>query len=115
MCGNDDRIFHTVYEKIDFKLQKKSVPYMAGMILLGTSTAYTSSSFFHFFNMLGIILLFSVFMIHQCSDRVSVWQAPDRTSGGRDLRPVCKRRILGAFVCKFHKLCDGISMHVFVL
>lgn len=51
--------------KIDFKLVKQSAPYIAGMMLLGISTAYTSSSFFHFFNMIGIILLFSVFMIRQ--------------------------------------------------
>ena len=51
--------------KIDFKLVRQSVPYMTGMILLGISTAYMSSSFFHFFNIFGIILLFCVFMIRQ--------------------------------------------------
>lgn len=52
-------------KRIDFKLQKQSVPYIVGMVLLGISTAYTSSFFFHFFNTVGIVLLFSVFMIHQ--------------------------------------------------
>lgn len=52
-------------KKINFRLQRQSVPYIVGMILLGISTAYTSSFFFHFFNTVGIILLFSVFMIHQ--------------------------------------------------
>lgn len=52
-------------KKINFRLQKQSIPYIVGMILLGISTAYTSSFFFHFFNVIGIILLFSVFMIHQ--------------------------------------------------
>ena len=52
-------------KKIEFRLQKGSGFYIAGMILLGISTAYTSSFFFHFFNMAGIILLFFVFMIHQ--------------------------------------------------
>ncbi len=52
-------------KRINFELQKQSVPYIVGMILLGISTAYTSSFFFHFFNTIGIILLFSVFMIHQ--------------------------------------------------
>lgn len=61
--------------KIEFKLQKRSVPYIIGMILLGISTAYTSSSFFHFFNMLGIILLFSVFMIHQFYND-NMWNLP---------------------------------------
>lgn len=51
--------------KIDFRLVKQSMPYIAGMILLGISIAYTSSFFFQFFNMLGIILLFCVFMIRQ--------------------------------------------------
>lgn len=61
--------------KIDFKLQKGSVPYIVGMILLGVSTAYTSSFFFHFFNMAGIILLFFVFMIHQFYND-HVWNLP---------------------------------------
>lgn len=51
--------------KIDFRLAKQSVPYMSGMVLLGISTAYTSSFFFHFFNMLGIFLLF--LLREQCS------------------------------------------------
>lgn len=52
-------------KKINFKLQRHSIPYIAGMVLLGISTAMTTSFFLHFFNLLGIILLFFVFMIHQ--------------------------------------------------
>lgn len=61
--------------KIEFRLQKGSVPYIAGMLLLGISTAYTSSFFFHFFNMAGIILLFFVFMLHQFYND-HVWNLP---------------------------------------
>lgn len=52
-------------KKINYKIQKHSVPYIVGMALLGISTALTDSWFLHFFNMAGIILLFFVFMIHQ--------------------------------------------------
>lgn len=52
-------------KKINYKLQKGSVPYIAGMILLGISTALTTSFFIHLFNLVGIVLLFFVFMIHQ--------------------------------------------------
>lgn len=76
LCVGTTIVFSILFmKKIDFKLQKKSVPYIAGMILLGVSTAYTSSSFFHFFNMLGIILLFFVFMIHQFYND-HVWDLP---------------------------------------
>ena len=34
--------------RINFKLAKRSMPYIIGMVLLGISTAYTSSFFFHF-------------------------------------------------------------------
>lgn len=51
--------------KINYKLQKNSIPYIAGMVLLGISTAMTTSGFLHFFNLVGIVLLFFVFMIHQ--------------------------------------------------
>ena len=44
--------------KIDFKLVRQSVPYMTGMILLGISTAYTSSFFFHFLIYLGLSCCF---------------------------------------------------------
>lgn len=52
-------------KKISYRIQKQSVPYIVGMILLGMSTAFTTSFFLHFFNLLGIILLFFVFMLHQ--------------------------------------------------
>lgn len=51
--------------RINYKLQKDSIPYIAGMFLLGISTAMTTSTFLHFFNLVGIVLLFFVFMIHQ--------------------------------------------------
>ena len=54
--------------RIRFRLQKGSLPYIIGMILLGISTALTTSFFLHFFNLLGIVLLFFVLMIHQFYD-----------------------------------------------
>lgn len=66
VCVAATIIFAVLFmKKINYKLQKQSVPYIAGMILLGISTAFTSSFFLHFFNLLGIILLFFIFMIHQ--------------------------------------------------
>lgn len=52
-------------KKINYRLMKHSVPYLAGMGLLGLSSAITTSFFVHFFNIVGILLLFMVFMIHQ--------------------------------------------------
>lgn len=54
--------------RIRFRLQKGSLLYIIGMILLGISTALTTSFFLHFFNLLGIVLLFFVLMIHQFYD-----------------------------------------------
>ena len=47
-------------KQIHFTLQRRSIPYLAGMMLLGISSAYTSSRFFECFNLLGILLLFLV-------------------------------------------------------
>ena len=52
-------------KKINFRLQKYSSVYIAGMLLLSISTALTDSFFLHFFNLTGIILLFFIFMLHQ--------------------------------------------------
>ena len=52
-------------KKINYRIMKKSVPYMVGMGLLGISSAFTTSTFVHIFNIVGILLLFMVFMIHQ--------------------------------------------------
>lgn len=52
-------------KKINYKLQKGSLSYIIGMVLLGISTALTTSCFIHLFNLAGIVLLFFVFMIHQ--------------------------------------------------
>lgn len=61
--------------RIEFRVAKRSAPYVAGMVLLGISTAYTSDFFFHFFNSIGIILLFFVFMIRQFYDDAQ-WDFP---------------------------------------
>lgn len=61
--------------RINYTLMKKSIPYLVGMGLLGISSAYTTSSFLHFFNIVGILLLFMVFMIHQFYNDY-VWNFP---------------------------------------
>lgn len=62
-------------KKIGYIIQKQSLPYIIGMVLLGISTALTTSFFIHFFNLLGIILLFFVFMIHQFYND-HIWNFP---------------------------------------
>lgn len=64
--------FYLFMKKINYKLQKKSILYIIGMILLGISTSLTTSFFLHFFNMIGILLLFFGFMISQFYDD-STW------------------------------------------
>ena len=44
-------------KKIGYVLQKKSLPYIAGMFLLSISTTLTTSFFLCFFNWIGVILL----------------------------------------------------------
>ena len=51
--------------KINYRIMKNSLPYLVGMGLLGLSSSYTTSAFMLFFNIVGILLLFMVFMIHQ--------------------------------------------------
>lgn len=52
-------------KKNEIPLQKGSMPYFAGMMLLGISTVLTDRGFFHFFNCVGIVLLFMMGMAHQ--------------------------------------------------
>lgn len=62
-------------KKINFTVQKGTMPYFAGMLLLGISSCMTTSFFFIFFNWIGIMLLFAVAMIHQFyNDRA--WNLP---------------------------------------
>ena len=43
----------------------KSTPYFIAILLLSISTCLTANSFFHFFNKVGIVMLFSAAMLHQ--------------------------------------------------
>ncbi|MDD3404373.1 MAG: DUF4173 domain-containing protein [Hespellia sp.] len=52
-------------KKINYKVVGKTPVYLVGMVLLGISTAMTTSSVLHLFNWIGILLLFMVFMIQQ--------------------------------------------------
>lgn len=51
--------------KSGIPFQKGTIRYFAGIILLGISTVLTDSGFFHFFNSMGIVLLFMMGMAHQ--------------------------------------------------
>lgn len=62
-------------KKINYQLKKYSGLYIAGMMLLSISTVLTSSFFLHFFNLIGIVLLYFTFMIHQFYDD-SKWNLP---------------------------------------
>lgn len=52
-------------KKAGITFQKGTLHYFAGIFLLGISTVLTDSGFFHFFNNVGIILLFMMAMAHQ--------------------------------------------------
>ena len=52
-------------KKAGITLQKGTLRYFAGIFLLGISTVLTDNGFFHFFNNVGIILLFMMAMAHQ--------------------------------------------------
>lgn len=62
-------------KKINYRIMKHSVPYLAGMIMLAISSALTTSFFLHIFNIVGILLLFIVFMLHQFYNDY-VWNFP---------------------------------------
>lgn len=51
--------------KAGITFQKGTLRYFVGILLLGISTVLTDSGFFHFFNSVGIILLFMMGMAHQ--------------------------------------------------
>ena len=51
--------------KAGITFQKGTLRYFAGILLLGISTVLTDSGFFHFFNRVGILLLFMMGMAHQ--------------------------------------------------
>lgn len=52
-------------QKAGIRFQKGTIRYFAGIILLGTATVLTSNGFFHFFNCVGILLLYMMSMAHQ--------------------------------------------------
>lgn len=52
-------------KKMGIAFEKGTVRYFVGITLLGISTAMTDSGFFHFFNCIGIVLLYMMAMAHQ--------------------------------------------------
>jgi len=55
-------------KKLGQSIKLKTYFYFVGMFLLGIATMMTASGFFHFFNWVGISLLFMSAMIHQWND-----------------------------------------------
>ena len=55
----------TFLQKAGIRFQKGTIRYFSGIILLGTATVLTSNGFFHFFNCVGILLLYMMSMAHQ--------------------------------------------------
>lgn len=51
--------------KVNAHIKRGTVPYFAGMLILGISNVGTTNEFFLLFNWMGMILLFVVSMIHQ--------------------------------------------------
>ena len=51
--------------RAEIRIKKDSLIYFAVIILLGISTCLTANGFFHFFNIVGILLLLIVVMFHQ--------------------------------------------------
>jgi hypothetical protein len=60
-----------LFKKAGIVVKKSYLNYAAGIFLLGVSTFMTESSFFHFFNGLGIILLFMTSLIQQLNQNKS--------------------------------------------
>ncbi len=76
ICVGVTVVFAVLFmKKINYRIMKNSLPYLIGMGLLGISSAYTTSTFMHIFNIIGVLLLFMVFMIHQFYDD-NVWNFP---------------------------------------
>ena len=69
ICIGITIIFIKIFlKKLGLKLKKDSWIYITGMLLLGISTACTTSYFFIFFNWVGTAILLTVFMLHQFYD-----------------------------------------------
>lgn len=61
-------IFWMYLKKIEINIKKDSWIYIAGMLLIGISTVCTTSWFFIFFNWIGELCLFALFLLHQFYD-----------------------------------------------
>lgn len=58
-------VYKLFLNKIGLQIKKGSVRYIVGMILLGIAISITTNFFFIFFNWIGCVLLFILFMMHQ--------------------------------------------------
>lgn len=61
--------FSTAFlRRMGITFSKDMIPYGIGIMLLGISTCRTASGFLHFFNYVGILLLFCGAALHQVQD-----------------------------------------------
>lgn len=58
-------VYHLFMKKIGLGIKKESTRYIIGMIMLGIANSITTNFFFIFFNWIGCVLLFILFMLHQ--------------------------------------------------
>lgn len=53
------------FRQLELKIKKDTVIYVGAALLLGISSVLTDDTFLHFFNVVGILLLFGVSLLHQ--------------------------------------------------
>lgn len=75
--------------RLDVKVKRGSGIYMAGSLLLGLCSLFTASLFFDFFNLIGILILYSIFVLHQRCD-IKEWGLSEHFSR------IC---MLGIYAC----------------
>lgn len=68
-------VYKLFLKKIGLGIKKGSMRYVIGMILLGIATSMTTNFFFIFFNWVGCVLLFILFMMHQFYNDLE-WRFP---------------------------------------
>ena len=91
-------------QKAGIRFQKGTIRYFAGILLLGTATVLTDSIFFHFFNCVGILLLYMMSMAHQIykdqewgEEQIGLGVPLPQLLGHSSLRSAAKPRDLGIF------------------
>jgi len=93
-------------KKLGQSIKRSTIKYFVGMMLLGFSTFMTGNTFVHFFNWVGIILLFIAGMIHQLYDNQE-WGFLSQLKNLFKLLGLCIINIITPFTHTLHFL--GVS------